>query len=186
MPSGEPMSPARAITDEELLQLPKDGNKYEVVDGELVVSPGAGLRHEEVIMLLGSHLTRFVRERRLGRVFGSNALYVLASGNKRGPDLSFVAAGRLDAPGVSRVFPQLAPDLAVEVVSPTDSPQRILDKVGEYLEAGVRLVWVIDPDNRRAVIYRALSSVDRVDESGDLDGEDVLPGFRCRLSDILD
>src|SRR5687767_3056916 len=120
------MSPARTITDEELLQLPKDGNKYEVVNGELVVSPGAGLPHERIVMLLGSELVKFVRERRLGDVFGSNALYVLPSGNKRGPDVSFVAAGRLDEPGISHVFPQLAPDLAIEILSPSDSPQRVL------------------------------------------------------------
>jgi Uma2 family endonuclease len=180
------MSPARTITDDELLQLPKDGNKYEVVDGELVVSPGAGLPHERLVMLLGSELVKFVTERRLGDVFGSNALYVLPSGNRRGPDISFVAAGRLDQPGISRIFPQLAPDLAVEIVSPSDSPQRVLDKVGEYLEAGVRLVWVIDPEHRRAVIHRALSSAEQIDAAGVLDGEDVLPGFRCPLAQVLD
>jgi Uma2 family endonuclease len=180
------MSPARTITDEELLRLPNDGNKYEVVDGELVVSPGAGVPHEKLVIKLAVRLGAYVESQKLGTVLGSSALYVLPSGNKRGPDLSFVAAGRLDAPGVSRVFPQIAPDLAVEVVSPSDSPQRILDKVGEYLEAGVRLVWVIDPDNRRAVIYRALSSVRAIGPHDDLDGEDVVPGFRCRLSDILD
>jgi Uma2 family endonuclease len=71
------MSPARTITDEELLQLPKDGNKYEVVDGELVVSPGAGLRHEGIVGELVRILGNFVHERRLGRVFPSNVLYVL-------------------------------------------------------------------------------------------------------------
>ena len=186
MPAGESMSPARTITDEELLQLPKDGNKYEVVDGELVMSPGAGLPHERIVMLLGSELVRFVRKRRLGDVFGSNALYVLPSGNKRGPDVSFVAAGRLDGPGISHVFPQLAPDLAVEVVSPSDSPQRVLDKVGEYLEAGVRLVWVIDPQHRRAAVYRAITSVQEIGEGGTLDGGDVLPGFSCALGELFD
>jgi Uma2 family endonuclease len=179
------MSPARTITDEELLQLPEDGNKYEVVDGELVVSPGAGLRHERVIMQLAALLLPFVKERRLGQVLGSNLLYRLPSGNRRGPDLSFIAAERAAALPPNTVFPQLAPDLAVEVLSPSDSPRRVQDKVGEYLEAGVRLVWIIDPENRRAVIYRALSSVDRIDENGELDGEEVLPGFRCRLFDLL-
>lgn len=180
------MAPARTITDEELLQLPKDGNKYEVVNGELVMSPGAGLPHERIVMLLGSELVQFVKQRRLGDVFGSNALYVLPSGNKRGPDISFVAAGRLDDPAISRVFPQLAPDLVVEIVSPSDSPQRILDKVGEYLEAGVRIVWVIDPQHRRAAVYRAITSVREIGEGEALDGEDVLAGFHCALAELLD
>lgn len=186
MPSGEAMSPTRVITDEELLQLPKDGNKYEVVNGELVVSPGAGVPHEKLVIKLAVRLGAFVEAQGLGHVLGSSALYVLPSGNKRSPDLSFVAAGRLDAPGISQVFPQLAPDLAVEVVSPSDSPQRVLEKVGEYLEAGVRLVWVIDPENRRAVIHRALSNAEPISQDGVLVGEDVVPGFSCRLSEILD
>ena len=182
---GEPMSPARTITDEELLQLPEDGNKYEVVDGELVVSPGAGWRHEKIVSKLVTWLRLFVDERRLGEVLPSSLLYVLPSGNRRGPDISFVSAAKAAQVGPDTVFPKFAPDLAVEVLSPSDSPRRVQDKVGEYLEAGVRLVWILDPENRRAVIYRALSSVDRIDESGHLDGEDVLPGFRCRLADVF-
>ena len=186
MATGEPMSPARTITDEELLQLPKDGNKYEVVDGELVVSPGAGLRHERIVARLIHVLSGFVNERRLGTVFASSLLYVLPSGNRRGPDVSFIAADRTAALPADTVFPQLAPDLAVEVLSPSDSPRRVQDKVGEYLEAGVRLVWVIDPESQRAVAYRALSNVQQVLADGVLDGGDVLPEFRCRLSDLLD
>jgi Uma2 family endonuclease len=180
------MSPARVITDEELLQLPEDGNKYEVVDGELVVSPGAGWRHERIVAELITRLRSFVSERRLGEVLSSSLLYVLPSGNRRGPDVSFVSAAKAALLSPDTVFPQLAPDLAVEVLSPSDSPRRVQDKVGEYLEAGVRLVWVIDPQNRRAVIYRTLSSVDRVDDTGELNGEDLLPGFRCAMADLLD
>ena len=85
MPAGEPMSPARTITDEELLQLPKDGSKYEVVDGELVVSPGAGFRHENIMGELFTRMRSFAKEHRLGLVMPSNLLYVLPSGNRRGP-----------------------------------------------------------------------------------------------------
>jgi Uma2 family endonuclease len=183
---GEPMSPARTITDDELLQLPEDGNKYEVVDGELVVSPGAGLRHERVIMRLATRLGLFVDERQLGEILGSNLLYKLSSGNRRGPDLSFIAAERAAALPLDTVFPQLAPDLAVEVLSPSDSLPRVLVKVAEYLACGVRLVWVIDPENRRAAVGRALTGIREIGPDGELEGEDVLPGFRCRLSDLLD
>jgi Uma2 family endonuclease len=170
------------ITDDELLRLPKDGNKYEVVDGELRISP-AGLRHERIVARLIGLLGQFVDERRLGDVLGSNLLYVLPSGNKRAPDVSFVAAGRLEG-FRHAVFPELAPDLAVEVISPGDSPRQVLDRVGEYLQAGVRLVWVIEPEGRTASIYRTLTDVRNVEESGSLEG-DVLLGFRCALSDLL-
>lgn len=77
-------------------------------------------------------------------------------------------------------------DREVEGARRADSPQRVLDKVGEYLEAGVRLVWVIDPQHRRAVIHRGLSSAEQIDGAGVLDGEDALPGFRCPLAQVFD
>ena len=138
------MSPARTITDEELLQLPKDGHKYEVVDGELVAMSPAGMRHEFIVMEIGARLRNFVRRHRLGRVPGPDLLYKFPSGNRRGPDASFIAAERLAALPADTVFPPLAPDLAVEVLSPSDRLRRVLD------------------------------------------GEDVLPRFRCRLSDLFD
>jgi len=107
------MPTTRVLTDEDLMRLPKDGRKYELVDGELRVSP-AGALHEEVCANLIAVLGSFVRQHRIGKIFGSNLCYVLPGGNKRAPDVSFVA-------------------------------REVLDKVGEYLQAGVRLVWVIDP-----------------------------------------
>jgi len=177
------MASKRVITDEELLQLPKDGNKYEVVDGELRVSP-AGFVHEEIIAKLFVRMRSFADQHGLGAVLGSNLLYVLPSGNRRGPDVSFVAAGRLPE-ARAQVFPRLAPDLAVEVLSPSDRPRAVFDRVGEYLESGVRLVWVIDPQKRRAVEYRSLSEAREIASSGILDGADVLPGFRCSVDELL-
>jgi Uma2 family endonuclease len=75
--------------------------------------------------------------------------------------------------------------IAVEILSPGDRSQEILDKVGEYLDASVRLVWVIDPQERRAIRYRSLTDVRTLAAEDDLDGEDVLPGFRGRLAEIF-
>jgi Uma2 family endonuclease len=173
------------ITDEELLRLPQDGSKYEVVDGELIRMTPAGWPHEKIVVRLMTALGSFVKIHPLGDVIGSSALYVLPGGNKRCPDVSFVAAGRLDA-HASRPFPELAPDLAVEVISPEDRERQVLDKVGEYLQAGVRLVWVIEPKRRQATAYRGLTDLRVIGPDGSLDGEDVLPGFSCPLADILD
>lgn len=177
------MATTHPITDEDLLGLPQDGNKRELVDGEIRVSP-AGLRHERVVARLLGRLQHFVEDRQLGDVLGSNLLYVLPSGNRRGPDVSFLAAARI-ALVADSVFPELAPDLAVEVLSPGDAPRQVLDKVGEYLQAGVPLVWVIDAAQRTAVVYRSLTDVRRLDETEALEGEDVVPGFSCPLRDIL-
>ncbi len=177
------MATTRVITDEELLRLPKDGNKYELVDGEIRMSP-AGWAHERVVARLMGRVSAWAEARGLGDVLGSNALYVLPGGNKRAPDLSFVAAGRLEGAAGS-AWLALAPDLAVEVVSPDDSARQLLDTVGEYLAAGARLVWVIDPERRRAAVYRSPTDVREIDSSGSLEGEDVLPGFVCPLSEVL-
>jgi Uma2 family endonuclease len=179
------MASTRVITDEELLQLPRDdGNKYEVVDGELRVSP-ANFAHERIIAKLLARMRSFADQRQLGEVVGSNVLYVLPSGNRRGPDVSFVAAGRLTPEARAQVFPRLAPDLAIEVLSPSDRPRAVFDRVGEYLESGVRLVWVIDPQKRRAVEYRSLSEAREIALSGMLEGADVLPGFSCSVEELL-
>ena len=174
----------RVATEEDLLAMPKDGRKYELVDGEIRMSP-AGDRHSVVALELAARLLAFAKQHRLGHVLGADAGFRLPSKNVRSPDVSFVAAGRFpdDKPPVD--FGNVAPDLAVEVLSPHDRPRYVLDKIGEYLEAGVHLIWIIDPQRRRAIVYRSLSDVHELGEDGLLDGQDLLPGFRCVLRDIL-
>jgi Uma2 family endonuclease len=181
---------SRYVTDEELLQAPRDGQKYERVDGEMRVSPAGG-RHDAVIMELAGRLWAFVTERKLGQVFGSSVGFRWPGRNPdrpdnvRSPDVSFVAAGRF-ADGRPPVgFIAFAPDLAVEVLSPSDRRGDVLEKVGEYLDAGTRLVWVIDPEKRTAAVHRSLTEVRVISETDSLDGEDVVPGFACPLRDVL-
>ena len=83
-------------------------------------------------------------------------------------------------------FGDVVPDLAVEVLSPDDRPRQVLDKVGEYLQAGVRLVWVIDPRRERAVAYRSLTDVTNLGLDDNLDGGEVLPGFSVRLREVFE
>ena len=181
----------RYVTDEELLQIPRDGQTYERVDGEIRVSP-AGFRHEAVAMALGAYLWVFVSERKLGHVVGSSTGFRWPGrkpdrpDNVRSPDVSFVAAGRFPDERRPIGFAELAPDLAVEVLSPHDRGGDVLEKVGEYLDAGTRLVWVIDPEKRTAAAYRSLTDVRVLGETDTLDGEDVVPGFSCPLKDVLD
>ena len=183
------MATTRVIaTEDDLLQTPEDGQKYELVDGEILVSPGAGFRHGRVAARLVHHLIAFVEEHKLGYVVEGQTGFRIPGRAERPdiriPDISFVAAHRFAGePPIG--FPDLAPDLAVEVLSPGNRPREILHKVGQLLETGSKLVWVIDPEERTAVLYRSLNNVRTIDESGSLEGEDVLPGFSCPLSDIL-
>ena len=148
----------RLATEADLLRMPHDGYKYELVDGEIRMSPG-GARHGQVGVRLSALLQAFAAERSLGHAFESSTGFRLPGGNVRSPDVSFVRAGCFENERPPDDFPNLAPDLAVEVLSPGDSSRHVLDKVGEYLQAGTRLVWVIDPRRERAAVYRSLTDV---------------------------
>jgi Uma2 family endonuclease len=174
---------SRTATEADLLSMPDDGWKYELVDGEIRRMSPAGGRHGEIAAELIARLVAHNKQRKSGRVFDSSTGFRLVGGNVRAPDVSFVSADRLaESP---RDFVSVAPDLAVEILSPSDRPRYVLEKVGEYLQAGVRLVWVIDPDGRKAAVYRSLTAVRELGLEDDLDGEGVVPGFRCPLRELL-
>ena len=171
-------------TEADLLQMPQDGYKYELVDGEIRMSPG-GARYGQISVELSVLLHAFAEPRGLGHVFDSSTGFRLPGGNVRSPDVCFVRRGRFENERPPDDFPDLAPDLVVEVLSPGDSTRHVLDKVGEYLQAGTRLVWVIDPKRERAAVYRSLTDVRELRPDDSFDGEDVLPGFAVKLADLL-
>ena len=173
----------RIATEEDLRNTPDDGI-YELVDGEIRLSPAGG-RHGMTSMALVSLLGPYVKQHQLGYVFGPDTGHRLPSGNVRCPDVSFIAKGRFPNEAVPTDF-AIPSDLAVEVLSPKDRPRWILDKIGEYLEAGVRLVWIIDPQKQRATVYRSLLDVRELGPDDELAGEDVVPGFRCRLGELFE
>ena len=177
------MATTRTMTEAELMGLPRDGFKRELVDGEIRVSP-AGVPHGIVILRLAARMTSHVDAKGLGWMLDSSTGCWMPSGNLRVPDLTFVAREKLPG-GPVEGFLRVIPDLVVEVLSPGDSQRAILDKVGEYLASGVRLVWIIDPRARKAVVHRSLTDVRELSEKDSLDGEDVIAGFRCRLGDVL-
>jgi Uma2 family endonuclease len=171
-------------TEEDLLRAPEDGYKHELVDGQIRMSP-AGFRHGLVCIRLSSRLGTFVEKAQIGTVCDSSTGFRLPRGNVRLPDVAFVARGRFPNEVIPEGFSDVVPDLAVEVLSPDDRMREVLDKVGEYLDAGVRLVWVIDPGRRSAAVYRSLTEVQTLGPDGALDGRDVVPGFRCTLAEVL-
>lgn len=177
--AGEP------ISIEELMHLPDDGNKYERVKGVLKVSP-AGHEQEYFGCWLITLLTNFVRPRKLGQVYGSSAGYRLPNGDVRSPDVSFVRQERLPGGRPPKGFAEYPPDLAVEVLSPNQKLQDLGEKVGEFLDWGTPLVWVLDPDTRSVTVYRSLTEVYTLGAEDELTGEDVIPGFRVRVAELFE
>jgi Uma2 family endonuclease len=158
----------------------------ELVRGRLIVREPPSSYHGRLAANLVIILGAYVRSRALGDVFAQDSGFKIASSpdTVRAPDVAFLAAERA-ALIPERGYAALAPDFIVEILSPDDRPGEVLAKIGEWLEAGVRLAWVIDPRRREARVYRRDGSVRIAGAADVLDGEDVIPGFTCSLKDIL-
>ena len=171
------------ITADELLRIPD--RHAELVRGVLIVREPPGLPHGRIAVELAAALVTHVRANGLGRVYVESGFKLGSNPDTvRGPDLAFISQRRIPDPE-PRGYPDLAPDLAVEVLSPDDRPGDVLGKVSEYLSAGTMLVWVIDPDRRLARVYRADGTEQVVADYEALQGEDIVPGFACPLASIL-
>jgi Uma2 family endonuclease len=175
------------VTADELFKLPDDGFRYELVRGEIRRMPPAGSEHGAVIMHLGGPLYQFVKGHDLGVVFGAETGFKIASDpdTVRAPDLAFVRRERIPEGGIPKQFWPGAPDLAVEVISPSDTYTEVEEKVNDWLAAGTRLVLVLNPRTRTATVYTSLTDVMRLTESDVLDGGAVLPGFTCRVAELF-
>lgn len=180
------MTPGALMTAEELRQLRLPNTRTELVKGVLVVREPAGYEHGAVAMKLALAVGRFLEGHPLGHLVAAETGFRLASDpdTVRAPDVGFVSRARHPTPA-PRGFAPFAPDLAIEVLSPDDRPGEVLAKAGDWLDAGTRLVWVVDPVRRLARVYRADGTESLVVESDALDGEDVLTGFRHPLADVL-
>lgn len=187
MSAAAPLPPTSPMTAEELLDLPDDGLRHELVLGELRTMTPAGYEHGRVAMRIGSRLDAFVEAQGLGEVLGAETGFTLARGpdTVRAPDVAFVRAERVPAAEDRAGFAELAPDLAVEVVSTWDRASEVSEKALMWLDAGVRLVWVVDPTTRLATVYRSGGVVGLFRGQDVLDGEDVLPGFTLPLWELF-
>ncbi len=170
---------------EELLRLKLPGKRAELIQGRLVVRDPRGARHGAVAMRIGYRVMAHVEAHELGRVYAAETGFHIEADpdTVRAPDVAFIAKARL--PEVEPLgYPGWAPDLAVEVLAHDDHPVDTLAKVAQWLKAGVRLVWAVDCERRTARVYRADGSESLLAPNDALDGEDVLPGFRCLLADL--
>jgi Uma2 family endonuclease len=175
------------MTADQLLELQDDGQRHELVTGFVVSEPPAAFRHGEIAAEVFGLLFEFVRRWNLGRVVSADTGLLLARDpdTVRAPDVAFVSRERIEQAGVFRGYFPGAPDLAVEVLSPSERPADVHAKIGDYLEAGARLVWVIDPSRRQVRVHRSLLRPLTLVEKATLDGEDVLPGFSVPVARLF-
>jgi Uma2 family endonuclease len=174
------------LEPEDLLAMP-DGDRYELIDGVPREKP-MGAESDEIALGVGAILRQFVKANRLGHVYGSQTGFQCFAGKPslvRMPDTSFVAVGRLPGDKTPEGYIKVAPDLAVEVVSPNETYEEVEAKVAEYRSAGVKLVWIVSPKSRTVVIRRLEGTCAEVGEAGTLSGEDVIPGFACPVAELF-
>ena len=173
----------RKITEEELMRLPKDGRKWELVDGEAREAP-AGHKHDAIGIQVAFLLKPFARGR--GVVAGSQAGFRMASGNVRSPDVSFTRKERMPGGQPSEGFEDFAPDLAVEIISPSEQADEMARKVAEYFGAGAEQVWHLFPETKQGTVYFSPFDMVSFGPEDELDAGDLLPGFSCRVEDLFD
>ena len=176
------------MTADELLRLPDRGLRYELIDGELHEMPPAGGDHGfvggSVLRRLGVFLDQHPEIG--GALFAAETGFRLSRDpdTVRAPDVAYVSQARLPLARVPG-YPELAPDLVVEVVSPNDTASEVQAKVEQWLRAGVLVVWVLYPGNHSGMVYGADGTGHLLHADDSLRGEPVLPGFNCRLSELF-
>ncbi len=178
---------APPVTLEAYAALPKLP-RYELVQGVLIQLMPASRAHEESCILIAMSVGNHVYSHRLGKVFGSNRGYVTVPGapaTSRMPDVSFVSNARLAQPDLARTLYDGAPDLAVEILSDSNSPADIAQKIHEYLSAGGSAVWVIDIDARTLTVHTPDAPPLLLTDADPLHGGDYLPGFSCPVANLL-
>ena len=183
------LHPAIELTDEQFFQLCQNNRDLRLertAEGELIIRPPTGWKSGNQNSRLTQRLGNWTEADGTGLAFDSSTGFKLPNGANRSPDASWVRKERLEAlnPDPTRFLP-MAPDFVVELRSATDNLKTVQQKMQEYLENGVRLGWLIDPQNQQVEVYRQGRDVEVLQSPISLSGEDVLPGFVLDLTQIL-
>lgn len=178
---------ARLLTAGDLLRLSSQGVRGELIRGVLHETMSAGLRHGRIAVRLSAQLHNFVEPRGLGTVVGTDSGVLLERepDTVREPDIAFFSADTLpldaDVPG----YADIVPGLVAEIRSPGDTLREVHDKARMWLSYGVRLVWVVRPEERAVDVHRPGEAIATLGEGDALDGHDALPGFACEVAALF-
>jgi len=172
----------RRWTEADLLCLPDDGRKYELVKGRLVEVPTGG-RHGKITAEVLGRL--YIARSHEVSLFNSGTGFRTVQGNIRSPDVSVMRTERLPDGRAPIGFIDGAPDLAVEIVSPSETMSELLTKMAEYFESGAQEVWLLFPERKQVHRYRAELVVEVLNENDTLEGAPLLPGFSVRVGDLF-
>jgi len=180
---------SKFFTEEDLLRMPDDGYRYELVRGELRKMPPAGFEHGRVTNRFGTLIGNWVDENGLGEVVAAETGFIIGRTPDgrltiRAPDVGFVARGRVPAGADTSKFLELAPDLVVETLSPNDTAMEVEEKIADWLRAGVKVAVAVNPASRTVTVYRS-AQITRLSEADPLDLSDVLEGFRCPVARVF-
>ena len=180
------MTTQALMTAEALWLLPDDGNRHELISGELRTMPLSGEVHGGIAAIFSAYLTMHVLAQRLGRVFAAGTGFLVATDPDTvlAPDVAFVRAERLGT--ASNGYRRGVPDLAVEIVSPNDRYTEVDEKVASWLDHGTRMVVVVNPRRRALAVHRSAVAVRQLTIEDRLDGEDVVPGWSLSVRDLFD
>ena len=175
-------------TAEQLAQLPADGCRYELIEGELTMMSPAGGRHGRIAVRINKLLAIHVDDKELGATFAAETGFKLASNpdTVRAPDGAFVSREKMDALDDDTGYLPFAPDLAVEVISPTDSFAAVEEKAFAWLDAGTRLVLLVEPETKTVHSYRSRSAITVYALGEQVDASDVVEDWRFGVSDIFE
>jgi Uma2 family endonuclease len=183
--TASPVEAKKVYTPEDVWQLSQQGESFELIDGELYPMAPSKLRHSRVAGRIATFIGHYALEHRLGESYVAEPGFQLPTANVLAPDVAFISSARLlpetDAPG----FDKIAPDLAVEVMSESNTKVEMHRKVQLFFAAGTRLIWIVYPKSRTIYVYTAPDKITVLQGDTVIDGGDVLPGFSVRLADIF-
>ena len=177
----------RITTAEELMDMPDDGYRYELVRGELRKMAPAGNEHGGIAGYIAISLGSHAMQNRLGKMYTAEPGFFLERDpdHVRAPDVAFVRRERIEAIGRQSGYWPEAPDLAIEVISPNDRYTEVDEKTADWLVAGTRMVVVVNPRNKTVKVHRSPTNIVTLTMTDTLDGDDVVPGWQMPITDIF-